>query len=203
MAKNRDGRPEISTITTGAELRRWYWLKSELGAQAKAVGVRATGGKFTILDRLAHHLDTGELQWPGDMRKAPRSRFDWHSAELTPETVITDSYRNTQNVRRFFKVQAGEGFKFNIAFMAWMKANVGKTLADAVAEYHRLKDEETKPGFQSEIARHNQFNQYTRDFLADNPDMGLDDVRKYWALKRDMPSGDGRHVYERSDLDLG
>ncbi|MGZ2259613.1 DUF6434 domain-containing protein [Roseobacter sp. A03A-229] len=202
MPKNREGRPEIASITTSAELRRWYWLKSELEAQAKAVGVRATGGKFTILDRLAHHLDTGETQWPGDIRTAPRSKFDWHSAALTPETVITDSYRNTQNVRRFFKAHAGDSFKFNIAFMAWMKANAGKTLADAVAEYHRLKAEEAQPGFQSQIAHHNQFNQYTRDFLADNPEKGMDDVRKYWALKRDMPSEDGRHVYDRSDLDL-
>lgn len=203
MPKTRDGRPDITSITSGAELRRWYWLKSELEAQAKATGVRATGGKYTILDRLAHFLDTGETIWPGDVRSKPRSSFDWHSAPLTPETVITDSYRNTQNVRRFFKAHAGESFKFNIAFMAWMKDNCGKTLADAVAEYHRLKAEAAKPGFQSEIAHHNQFNQYTRDFLADNPEKGMDDVRKYWALKRDMPSEDGRHVYHRSDLDLG
>ncbi|WP_300056409.1 DUF6434 domain-containing protein [uncultured Roseobacter sp.] len=203
MPKPRDGRPDITSLTTGAELRRWYWLKSELEAHAKAVGIRATGGKFTLLDRLAHHLDTGETQWPGDVRTAPRSKFDWHSAELTLETVITDSYRNTQNVRRFFKAHAGDGFKFNIAFMAWMKANTGKTLAVAVAEYHRLKAEEAAPGFQSKIAHHNQFNQYTRDFLADNPDRGMADVRKYWALKRETPSESGRHVYHPSDLDLG
>ncbi|MEM9637492.1 MAG: DUF6434 domain-containing protein, partial [Pseudomonadota bacterium] len=162
----------------------------------------STGGKFTILDRLAHFLDTGETTWPGDVRTKPKSKVDWHSAKLTPETVITDSYRNTQNLRRFFKAQTGDNFRFNIAFMAWMKANEGKTLADAVKEYHHQKAEASKPGFQSEIADHNQFNQYTRDFLADNPDMGMDDVRRYWALKRDMPSKNGRHVYDRSDLDL-
>lgn len=55
---------------------------------------------------------------------------------------------------------------------------------------------------QSEIAHHNQFSQSTRDFLADNPDRGMADVRKYWALKCDMPSEDGQHVYDRSDLNL-
>lgn len=202
MSKTRENRPEITTVTNGAELRRWYWTKSELVAQAKALGLRATGGKFTILDRLAHYLDTGEKTWPGEVRSKPRSSFDWHSAELTPETVITDSYRNSQNVRRFFRAHAGDGFKFNIAFMTWMKDNTGKTLADAVEEYLRQKAEAAQPGFQSEIAHHNQFNRYTRDFLADNPDKTMEDVRKFWALKRDMPSEDGRHVYHKSDLDL-
>ena len=40
------------------------------------------------------------------------------------------------------------------------------------------------------------------DFLDDNPDMGMDDVRHFWALKRALPSEDGRHRYHRSDLDL-
>jgi len=183
--------------------RQWYWLKSELEAFAKNIGVRATGGKFTILDRIAHYLDTGQKDWPGDVGTRPNSKFDWHSAALTPETVITDSYKNSQNVRRFFKAHADDGFKFNIAFMGWMKANVGATLADAVTEYHRMKSDEANPEFQSKIAHHNQFNQYTRDFLADNPEATLADVRRFWALKRDQPSANGRHVYDPKDLKLG
>jgi len=83
-----------------------------------------------------------------------------------------------------------------------MKGNTGRTLADAVTAYHAMKAEEAKPDFQSTIAHHNQFNQYTRDFLADNPDKSLEDVRHFWALKRGLPSRTGRHVYEQSDLDL-
>lgn len=113
------------------------------------------------------------------MTTKPLSKFDWHSAELTPETVITDSYRNSQNVRRFFKSQLGDGFKFNIPFMAWMKENVGATLAEACVAYEEMK----ALGFPAEIPDHNQFNLYQREFLADNPAMGLDDVRKYWFLK--------------------
>jgi len=196
-------RPAIDTLTTGDDLRQWYWLKSELEAYAKTLGVRPTGSKFTILDRLCHFLDTGQTQWPGDTRTKPASKFDWHSAELTPDTVITDSYKNSQNVRRFFKAHVGDSFKFNIAFMAWMKNNVGATLADAILVYHELKAQEAQPGFQSEIAHHNQFNRYMRDFLADNPGRSLDDVRRFWALKRALPSKTGRHIYDRSDLDLG
>lgn len=196
-------KPNISAIQTGAELKQWYWLKSDLMAEAKRHGLRTSGGKFEILERIALFLDTGEVAKPSAKPRVKRSTFDWHSEPLTRETPLTNSYKNTQNVRRFFQEQLGESFKFNIEFMAWMKANEGKTLSDACDEYRAMKQREADPNFQSKIAPHNQFNQYTRDFLADNPALGMDDVRRVWALKIALPSMTGRHVYEASDLELG
>lgn len=63
------------------------------------------------------------------------SEIDWHSAPLSSETLITPGYRNTQNVRRFFKAVCGDDFKFDRDFMAWMKAATGKTMGDAAAEW--------------------------------------------------------------------
>lgn len=203
MDDRTETRPDISEIGEGAELRRWYWTKDELLGESRRLGLRVSGGKFRLLDRIAHYHDTGAKVFPGDTKPKVTSKFDWHSETLTPETVITDNYRNSQNVRRFFKAHVGEHFKFNIAGMAWMKANVGKTLADAVEAIRALEKEAAKPGFKSKIADHNQFNQYTRDFLADNPEMGMKEVRHYWALKRAQPSEDGRHRYDPADLNLG
>lgn len=193
-------RPPIDQIGTGAELRRWYWRKDELVPRARALGLKTTGAKFDILDRIATFLDTGAA--PVETRSKAASKFDWHSADLTDDTPLTDSYRNTQNVRRYFKSRLGEGFKFNIAFMAWLKTNAGATLADACAEYRAMKVREADPDYQTEIKDHNQFNKYTRDFLKDNPDKGMADVRHFWALKSALPSETGRHVYDRSDLTL-
>jgi hypothetical protein len=53
--------------------------------------------------------------------------FDWHGGEITRATPITKSYRNTQNVRRFFKAECGDGFKFDRTFMAWLKDGKEKT----------------------------------------------------------------------------
>lgn len=33
--------------------------------------------------------------------------FDWHGGKITRKTPITVDYRNTQNVRRFFKAECG------------------------------------------------------------------------------------------------
>jgi hypothetical protein len=71
----------------------------------------------------------------GDAVKA----FDWHRDAITRSTPITASYRNTQNVRRFFQAQCGLHFKFDRLFMAWLKTDVRKTMGDAVDEWHRRK----------------------------------------------------------------
>lgn len=63
--------------------------------------------------------------------------FDWHGGKITRRTPITADYRNTQNVRRFFKAECGEAFKFDRPFMAWLKAADGKTMGDAAREWLR------------------------------------------------------------------
>lgn len=166
------------------------------------MNLRTSGGKFTILERIAHLMDTGAADWPGDVVTRPTSRFDWQSAPLTRDTVLTDSYKNTQNVRRFFAAELGDGFKFNIAFMDWLKVNAGRTLAEAIDAYREIEDDARDPARRTQIKPHNQFNQYTRDFLDDNPGASMGDVRRIWALKRQRPSETGRHIYERSDLEL-
>jgi hypothetical protein len=63
--------------------------------------------------------------------------FDWHRDPITRKTPITESYRHTQNVRRFFKSQCGADFKFDRSFMAWIKDGALKTMGDAVDEWQR------------------------------------------------------------------
>jgi len=153
-------RPDIDSISSGQDLRKWYWRKDELAAHARNLGLSPSGAKFDILDRIAHFLDTGENLRPKAPGPKPTSGFDWHRGALTPATVITDSYKNTQNVRRFFKAQCGDSFKFNIAFMEWMKSNVGKTLEEACAAYWEIKARASQPGHETQIKRHNQFKSY-------------------------------------------
>ena len=67
--------------------------------------------------------------------------FDWHSTEITRATPLTATYRNTQNVRRFFHAECGEQFKFDRPFMAWLKTAVGQTMGDAADEWLRREAE--------------------------------------------------------------
>jgi hypothetical protein len=63
--------------------------------------------------------------------------LDWHGDPITRNTPITASYRNTQNVRRFFQAQCGPRFKLDRSFMAWLKNATDKTMGDAVDEWRK------------------------------------------------------------------
>jgi hypothetical protein len=63
--------------------------------------------------------------------------FDWHGGAITRATPITSSYRNTQNVRRFFRAECGAAFNFDRPLMAWLKDGAEKTMGDAADEWLR------------------------------------------------------------------
>lgn len=63
--------------------------------------------------------------------------FNWHSDQLTTETAVTSTYKNTQNVRRFMKERCGEHFTFNREFMAWIKDGTPKTMGEVALEWQR------------------------------------------------------------------
>ena len=57
-------RPNLTAVTDSTELRRWYWTKEELLSECRRLGLRVSGGKFQLLDRIAHFHDTGETVFP-------------------------------------------------------------------------------------------------------------------------------------------
>ncbi|MEL7351400.1 MAG: DUF6434 domain-containing protein [Cyanobacteria bacterium P01_A01_bin.116] len=191
-------RPELSNIKSVDEFDRWYWLKEELVTYCKENGLQVTGNKLAVANRIRQFLKNGirETQSTKKLKKA-NSKFDWHAEKLSLETKITDSYKNTQNVRRFMVSQVGPSFRFSIPLMKWMKENEGKTLKQAVEKWHQLKAEKKSGQYQSEIPPSNEYNQYVRDFMKDNPNKSLVEARQCWAYKKTRP---GSNRYARKDL---
>ena len=70
--------------------------------------------------------------------------FDWHADAITRDTPLRKTYRNTQNVRRFFKAQCGDDFKFDRSFMAWLKDGSAKTMGAAADEWLRRRAARSK-----------------------------------------------------------
>ncbi|MEM8707633.1 MAG: DUF6434 domain-containing protein [Actinomycetota bacterium] len=192
-----DTRPELAAITDPTVFTDWYWLKTELIDHCRAIGVSTQGSKADLTDRIGHFIATGERAAP-QRRPAAVSSFDWARADLDRSTVITDSYRNGPNVRRFFIAEIGDRFSFNIEFMAWMKANGGRTLGDAVDAWLAI-EARRRGGEKADIPAGNQFNRYVRDFFDANPGRSMDDARACWAAKRNRP---GHNRYEATDLEV-
>ncbi|AMX92682.1 hypothetical protein EOA22_12720 [Mesorhizobium sp. M7A.F.Ca.US.014.04.1.1] len=73
--------------------------------------------------------------------------FDWHADPISRATAITQSYRNTQNVRRFLIRECSYAFSFDRPFMAWLKDGVETTMGDAADEWLRRQAEKRKAQF--------------------------------------------------------
>ena len=193
-------RPILNTDISFDNFKNYYWLKEELISLCKKVGIDHVGGKIEISKRIESFLLTGVV-----INKTKResnnkhSNFDWNTEYLSLSTIITDNYRNTQNVRQFFTEQIGKRFSFNVQFMDWMKKNQGKTLQDAIIVWKKIQTEKTVKPNEIEIAPQFEYNRYIRAFLTDNPDKTIKDAIKCWKLKRDIK---GSNEYCRTDLYL-
>ena len=65
------------------------------------------------------------------------AQFDWHADTITRATPVTESYRSTQNVRRFLLSECGARFRFDRAFMRWITDGAKKTMGDVADEWLR------------------------------------------------------------------
>ncbi|GAA0732217.1 hypothetical protein GCM10009430_45200 [Aquimarina litoralis] len=196
------GRPNFENITTGEEFNQWYWLKEEMVDICKRSGLPAHGRKFDLRDRIMFALDNGGKLKPEQKKRKATSKFNWAKAGLTLETKITDNVSFGSNFRGFMKKQIGNKFVCHGDFMEWVRANEGKTLFEAIEKWNELEMRKEIPNFKRKIADNNMLAQYTRDFLEENQGKTLKDAKKYWNLKKQMPTKDGFVRYERSDLNL-
>ncbi|KXX66892.1 DUF6434 domain-containing protein [Flammeovirga sp. SJP92] len=176
------------------DFKNFYWYKKELVDFCSSINLDKSGSKIDLTKRIEHFLETGErIVLP--KKKQSLSKFDWNNAPLSLQTKITDNYKNTENVRTFFKHQIGLQFKFNVKFMNWMKNAQGNTLEEAIEKWYLIANDNTK----TQIAPQFEYNTYIRDFLNDNPDKVLKDAIKHWKIKK---SKAGDNKYNKTDLQL-
>lgn len=193
-----DKRPLLTKDISLRDFKDFYWLKEELVQFCRREGIKRSGGKMEIANRIEYYLRTGMEQFETSKhKKKPKSKFDWKNANLVTETIITDNYKNTENVRAFLKDRIGPQFKFSVRLMNWIKTNEGKTLQDVIDQWYILKKENKERSLPKSIAPQFEYNTYLRDFLADNPDRSRQDGIELWKIKRTKR---GNNVYKKSDL---
>jgi hypothetical protein len=192
-------RPELSKQLSLTDFNDFCWLKAELIEFCKSVGIPSSGGKIDIANRIRHYITTGQVIEREKKTVKIKPSFNWDKEKLTRNTIITDNYKNGENVRHFFIEEIGARFSFNIIFIKWMKDNIGKTLGDAIVEWKRINDLKKDKNHISEIDPQFEYNRYMRAFLKDNPYLSSKDAMKFWKLKRAQR---GTNEYEQTDLEL-
>jgi len=193
-----DKRPNLNKNISVKDFQDFYWLKKELTDFCRAAKIPTRGGKIEISERIIHYLKTGQVK-KQQTKKKSNSKFDWNKALLSKETIITDNYKSSENVRDFFIQVIGPHFKFNVQFMNWMKSNAGKTLQDAAEQWYVLQKESNNKSQPKKIAPQFEYNTYLRDFLAHYPNQNRATGIACWKIKRDQR---GHNRFEPKDLDL-
>lgn len=173
-------RPQLTPELTSAELRRWYWLKDELAAFARRLGIRATGGKEVLTLRIAAELDGSPFIEPKAVAAMKRVQL---RGPLASTSVIPEGQRCSQVVRAWFIEQVGASFSFDARMREFFSQTDGtQTLADALEHYRSTRD-----GDVNSIDRQFEYNRFTRSWYAANPGGLREDLLRDWHEYRRLP----------------
>lgn len=190
-------RPALSRIKTASELDHWYWLKSELVAFAKKNGIPYGLQKPELQKRIGIWLDTGKVATSA--KPKAESSFDWSKEPISLVTEITDSYKNSKNVRQFMLKNAGARFRFSNEFMQWMRTHTGFTMKDAVHFWQDLDRKKRTQGYREKSLPQNQYAQFCRSLSEAKPGISAKEIRRIWNIKK---SGPAPHRYKAGDENL-
>lgn len=173
-------RPQLSPELTGGELLRWYWLKDELTGFARTLGVRATGSKELLTQRLAAALDGQPFTEPAAKRAAGSKQL---SGTLSASTVIPKGQRCSQIVRAWFIDQVVSSFGFDSQMREFFANTDGiQTLQDALNHYL-----DTREQGQKSIDSQFEYNRFTRDWHAEHPESSREELVEAWHDYRNRP----------------
>ena len=181
-----------------SEFKEYYFLKEELKEFCREEGLKISGSKSQLEERIIYYLDTRKSLDDSKSIKNHANKTNLNKAtdseEITLDSILGENFKCGEDKREFFEKEIGKGFKFKVKFQKWLKVNPDKTYRDAINAYYELQNSKEK----TKIDKQFQYNQYIRDFFKDNDDKTLKDAIKCWNYKKSLK---GHNRYENSDLD--
>ena len=190
-------RPPLAKDLKSEDFKEYYFLKEELKEFCRKEGLKISGSKNQLEERIIYYLDTGKSLENTQPFKNKNRNPDNNSTpqEITLDSKLEENFKCSEDKREFFEKEIGKGFSFKVKFQKWLKENPDKTYEDAINAYHELQNSKEK----TKIDKQFQYNQYIRDFFEDNEDETLKDAIKCWNYKKSLK---GHNKYEPSDLDI-
>lgn len=180
---------QLTRNLNAEEFKEYYFLKEDLKNFCRMEGLKVSGSKQDLENRIIHYLATGEkLTEPNIKQHSKESNF-----EISMDSKLGENFRCSEDKRQFFEREIGKGFKFKVNFQKWLKANPDKTYREAIDAYYEIQNSNEK----TEIGKQFQYNQYIRDFFEDNDGKSMEDAIKCWNYKKNLK---GHNKYEKSDL---
>ena len=174
-------RPDLAIRLTGAELARWYWLKSELIGLARMLGVVSSGSKEELTARLTAVLDGHPP--PVRSSRATAGPGRQLCGDLSADTVIPAGQRSSQQLRAWFLTNVGPSFRFDRRMRKFINAADGTTtLGDAARHWTSTRNETD-----ADIDPQFELNRFTRAWHASHPTGTRVEFLADWKRYRSLP----------------
>jgi hypothetical protein len=170
-------KPKLEKTLTGQEFLRWYYLKKDLQAFAKELGIKRSGNKKDLTIRIANKLEGKEVE---STKKI--NRLDRLPDKLTRKTVVYPNQKLTQQLREFMIKECGPGFRFNQHMRDFFFSDQKKTLGQAIDHYQTTKDIKNK-----KIASQFEYNRFVKKYHQENPISTHKEMIDAWNKKRQLP----------------
>lgn len=179
-------------------LDRYYWYLAELVAFCRDAGLPTTGQKHEVLARVRQHLAGASGAAPSV--RAKRSAAAPGERRLAPDAPIGDTYKCDAETRAFFEQLIGPHFHFTAHLQRFRREHRGAPLTygdlarEWVAEYERRKDK----SYKAPIMPTWEYNNFVRDFLADQPRNAGKGIREAAAAWNEARQSCGPRDYASS-----
>jgi hypothetical protein len=163
-----------------------YWLKVELIVFCKDNDLSTAGSKQEITHRIETFITTGRK-----IKPTPNSSAN-NRDSLQPITFDTPvvNYKNDATTRQFFVEHIGQHFRFDTFLRQFTNKNnitKGLTYGDLINGWLAEELKRNAPHYKSNIGEQFEYNQFTRDFFANEKEKSRSDAISAWKLMKATP----------------
>lgn len=144
-------KPQLEPRMSVAVFTDYYWLKVELVAFARELGLPSRGDKPALSARIEASLRGKPARSEPRPKRAQGSRDS--DAPLRRDTPVI-LYKSDSKTRAFFESQIGPSFHFTYDLNQYRLAGDGLTYGDLVDEWIAERDRRLSEGYTASIAEH-------------------------------------------------
>ena len=119
MSSNRH---KLNKDLNSAEFKEYYFLKEELKDFCKKEGLKVSGSKNQLEERIIYYLDTGKsldnsrsIKNKNNYSKSNSNKATTYE-EITLDSILGENFKCSEDKREFFEKEIGKGFKFKVKF---------------------------------------------------------------------------------------
>lgn len=190
-------RPQLKRGLSPEVFKNCYWDRKEMADFCRQEGLSTSGLKEDVTCRIAEYLENGSRAGPVAAKRARTGPPD--SSKPLKLTTPVVNYKNDAKTREFFQQHCGPNFRFNSYLRQFAKgvpAGESPTYGDLIQGWRAAEDQRAKGS--SEIGKQFEYNQFSRDYFAEEPDGTRKGMMEAWAEVRAIQGPNTYAFYKKA-----